>query len=139
VVAGSVAWLALAAGSLSAVPGEPIEPAHPAKAHMGGCVSRKVACTFSTPDGNIRCRWTPTPSNVACKILSSHHAYRLFPTGRGRATHLGPLPRGKSLRRNHDLVFPGSLSCRSSGRSMRCNQDYGMGGFELSRERSRAF
>jgi hypothetical protein len=94
--------------------------------------SSTVPCHFSTPSGNIRCLWTPSPDNVACERLATGRAYRLRPTGRARATKLKLRRRGQTLPTNQQVVFPQSLSCHDTNTTMTCNQDYGLGEFKLA-------
>lgn len=94
--------------------------------------SAKVPCRFSTPSGNIRCIWTPKPNSVACVLRSTGRAYRLRPSGRARAIKLALARPGKTLALNQQLVFPGSLSCRDTKRTMICNQDFATGAFTLA-------
>jgi hypothetical protein len=103
-----------------------------AKTHFACTGGATVACHFSTPSGNVRCLWTPSPNNVACELLSSRRAYRLRPTGRAKRVGLRLTRRGDTLPTNQQVVFPGSLSCRDTRRSMTCNQDFGTGSFKLS-------
>jgi hypothetical protein len=105
-----------------------------AKSHYAcsGPNSAKAPCHFSTPSGNIRCVWTPKPNNVACELLSNRHAYRLRPTGKGKAIKLKLARPGQTLPRNQQLVFPQSMSCHDTKTTMTCNQDYGFGEFELA-------
>ena len=76
--------------------------------------SSKVPCHFSTPSGNIRCVWTPSPNNVACERLANGRAYRLGPTGRAKAIKLRLTRRGQTLPTNQQVVFPESLSCHDT-------------------------
>jgi hypothetical protein len=103
-----------------------------------GPLSAKVPCYFSTPRGNIRCLWTPRPSNVACEIVRSGRAYRLRPTGKARAIKLKLARRGETLPTNQQIVFPQSLSCHDTSTTMTCNQDFGTGFFKLSPRASRS-
>ena len=98
----------------------------------------KVACHFSTPSGNIRCLWTPSPNNVACELLASGRGYRLRPSGKAKAIKLTLRRRGETLPTNQQLVFPQSLSCHDTGTTMTCNQDFGLGFFKLARKGSRS-
>ncbi len=97
-----------------------------------GANSAKVPCRFSTPSGNIRCLWTPTPNNVACVLRANGRAYRLRPTGKAKAISLKLARPGKALPLNQQIVFPDSLSCRDTKRTMVCNQDFGSGAFTLA-------
>lgn len=103
-----------------------------AKSHFACNGGPKVPCHFSTPADNIRCLWTPTPNNVACELLSSRRAYRLRPTGKARRVRLRLTRHGDTLPTNQTVVFPGSLSCRDTKKTMTCNQDFGLGAFTLS-------
>ncbi|MHB8234927.1 MAG: hypothetical protein ACYDHT_09775 [Solirubrobacteraceae bacterium] len=132
-----VTILALAALALPALPAaaSPASAgAQAARTHAicSGPNSAKVPCRFSTPSGNVRCIWTPTPNAVSCKLRRTGRAYRLKATGKaksvrltvGRPVHVLPL--------NQQIVFPNSLSCHDTKRSMTCNQDFGTGAFTLS-------
>jgi hypothetical protein len=101
--------------------------------------SSRVPCHFSTPSGNIRCVWTPTPDNVACERLASGRAFRLRPTGRAKAIRLRLTRRGQTLPRSQQIVFPQNLSCHDTNTTMTCNQDFGLGGFKLAPKGSRGF
>lgn len=94
--------------------------------------SSNVPCRFSTPSGNIRCLWTPTPNNVACELLASRRGYRLRPTGRAKAISLSLARRGETLPTSQQIVFPQSISCHDTNSTMTCNQDYGLGEFKLA-------
>jgi hypothetical protein len=94
--------------------------------------SATVPCHFSTPSGNIRCLWTPSPNNVACERLATGRAYRLRPTGKAKAIKLRLKRRGQTLPTNQQVVFPESLSCHDTNTTMTCNQDYGRGEFKLA-------
>ena len=100
--------------------------------------SSTVPCHFSTPSGNIRCLWTPSPNNVACERLATGRAYRLRPTGKAKAIKLRLRRRGQTLPTNQQVVFPESLSCHDTNTTMTCNQDYGLGEFKLARRGSHA-
>jgi hypothetical protein len=99
--------------------------------------SAKLPCHFSTPSGNIRCLWTPKPNNVACVLLASKRAYRLRPTGKAKAIKLRLARRGQALPTSQQIVFPESLSCHDTRTTMTCNQDYGLGEFDLAPNGSR--
>jgi hypothetical protein len=101
-------------------------------------ISAKVPCRFSTPSGNIRCVWTPSPNNVACELLATHRAYRLRPTGKAKSIHIALHSRGETLPLDQILVFPESLSCHDTKTTMTCNQDFGLGFFKLARKGSRS-
>lgn len=94
--------------------------------------SANVPCHFSTPSGNIRCLWTPVPDNVACVLRSTGRAYRLRPSGRAKAIGLRLMRRGLTLPQNQQIVFPKSLSCHDTARTITCNQDFGTGAFTLA-------
>ncbi len=100
--------------------------------------SSTVPCHFSTPRGNIRCLWTPSPNNVACERLATRRAYRLKPTGKARSIRLRLRLRGQTLPTNQQVVFPESLSCHDTKTTMTCNQDYGLGEFKLTPRGSHA-
>jgi hypothetical protein len=108
------------------------QPAAAASFPCTGPGSAKRPCRFGTPSGNIRCLWTPTPNNVACVLRSSGRAYRLRPHGKAKAIELRLGGRGQTLRRNQQLLFPQSLSCRATRTTMTCNQDFGFGAFTLA-------
>ena len=108
------------------------------KTHFACNGGPAVPCRFSSPSGNVRCLWTPTPNNVACELLSSRRAYRLRPTGRAKRVRLRLTRRGDTLPTSQQVVFPGSLSCHDTRRSMTCNQDFGTGAFRLSPRGSRS-
>jgi hypothetical protein len=97
-----------------------------------GANSAKVPCRFSTPNGNIRCIWTPKPNNVACVLRSTGRAYRLRPAGRAKAIKLTLATPSQTLPRNQQIVFPSSLSCRDTRNTMICNQDFATGAFTLA-------
>lgn len=107
-------------------------PAAASHAICSGANSAKVPCRFSTPSGNIRCVWTPKPNNVACVLLATGRAYRLRPSGKAKAISLTLASPGKTLPLSQQLVFPDSLSCRDTKRTMVCNQDFGSGAFTLA-------
>jgi hypothetical protein len=100
--------------------------------------SAKVPCHFSTPSGNIRCLWTPSPNNVVCTLLATGRAYRLRPSGKAKSIHVTLHKRGETLPTYQMLVFPDSLSCRDTITTMTCNQDFGFGFFKLARNGSRS-
>jgi hypothetical protein len=72
------------------------------------------------------------PNNVACVLRSTGRAFRLRPSGRAKAITLRLARRGQTLPRNQQIVFPQSLSCRDTTRTMICNQDFGTGAFTLA-------
>jgi len=94
--------------------------------------SSTVPCHFSTPSGNIRCLWTPSPNNVACERVAVRRGYRLRPSGHAHAIHLNLKRRGETLPTNQQVVFPDSLSCHDTRTTMTCNQDFGFGEFKLA-------
>jgi hypothetical protein len=135
---------ALCAAGLTASVLAPLAPARAAVASASrhfacsGPNSAKVVCRFSTPSGNIRCVWTPSPNNVACVLLATGRAYRLRPTGKAKAIHLALHHRGETLPTDQQIVFPQSLSCQDTKTTMTCNQDFGLGFFKLARKGSRS-
>jgi hypothetical protein len=102
------------------------------RAICSGAGSAKVPCRFSTPSGNIRCIWTPRPNNVACVLRASGRAYRLRPTGHAKEITLTLRRPPHTLPLNQQIVFPDSLSCRDTRRTVICNQDFGTGAFTLA-------
>jgi hypothetical protein len=117
----------------------PSSPAAPTAVRAGsghaicsGPNSAKVPCRFSTPNGNVRCIWTPKPNNVACVLRSTGRAYRLRPAGRAKAIKLSLPAASQTLPRNQQIVFPNSLSCRDTKSTMICNQDFATGAFTLA-------
>jgi hypothetical protein len=94
--------------------------------------SAHVPCHFSTPSGNIRCLWTPSPNSIVCELLATGRAYRLRPTGRAKRVTVHLARRGETLPRSQEIVFPESLSCRATRMTMTCNQDEGFGTFKLA-------
>jgi hypothetical protein len=100
--------------------------------------SAHVPCHFSTPSGNIRCLWTPSPNSIVCELLATRRAYRLYPTGEAKRVAVHITRRGETLPRSQEIVFPESLSCRDTRTTMTCNQDEGFGEFKLARGGSRA-
>lgn len=130
-----LAALAIAATLASSSPASTATAqARAAAAHAicSGPGSAKVPCRFSTPSGNIRCIWTPQPNSVACVLRATGRAYRLRPSGRAKAIKLTLAAPGKTLPLNQQIVFPSSLSCRDTKRSMICNQDFSTGAFTLA-------
>jgi hypothetical protein len=91
-----------------------------------------VPCTFSTPSGNIRCLWTPSPNNVACELVATGRAYRLTPTGAAQRVTVDLTRRGDTLPTNQNVEFPDSMSCHDTATTMTCNQNYGFGAFTLA-------
>jgi hypothetical protein len=115
----------------------------PARGHAStfpcsGPNAAHVPCRFSTPSGNIRCLWTPSPNNVVCELLSSGRAYKLRPTGPAKRVRIALGRRGQTLPTNQQLVFPQSLSCMDTRTTMTCSQDFGLGQFKLAPHGSRA-
>jgi hypothetical protein len=128
----------IAAGSLSAAfaassPAAPTARAEAVHAICSGPNSAKVPCRFSTPSGNIRCIWTPTPNSVACKLRATGRAYRLGTTGKAKPVTLQHPRPGRVLPTSQQIVFPSSLSCHDTRTTMTCNQDFGTGAFTLAR------
>jgi hypothetical protein len=122
---------------------------HPAPARAGaarraalfacsGQHSTTLPCYFSTPSGNIRCQWTPSPNSVACELLATKRAYRLRPNGKAKAIRVTLHRRGETLPTDQQLVFPQSLSCHDTNTTMTCDQDFGLGFFKLARHGSRS-
>jgi hypothetical protein len=127
-LAALVIAVLLAPSSLAA----PTAAAGSGHAICSGPSSAKVPCRFSTPNGNIRCIWTPKPNNVACVLRSTGRAYRLRPAGRAKAIKLTLATPSQTLPRNQQIVFPSSLSCRDTRNTMICNQDFATGAFTLA-------
>lgn len=100
--------------------------------------SAAVPCHFSTPSGNIRCLWSPTPERVACELLATRRAYRLHPSGKAIPIDIQFHRLGDTLPTNQQLVFPHSLSCHDTTTTMTCNQDFGFGFFKLALGHSRS-
>lgn len=139
--AGALACIAGLFTAVNAAPGPAIaSAARGASVHFAcsGANSSKVPCHFSTPSGNIRCLWTPSPDSVACVLRSSGRAYRLRPTGTAKAIRLRLRRRGQTLPPSQQIVFPKSLSCHDTRTTMTCNQDFGLGEFKLARTGSHA-
>jgi hypothetical protein len=134
-----LAICALALSSLGSSAGA-AQRARTATEHFAcsGPNSASSVCHFSTPSGNIRCVWTPSPESVACELLATGRAYRLRPSGTANTVHLKLKLRGETLPTNQQVVFPQSLSCRDTRTTMTCNQDYGLGEFKLVRGHSHA-
>ena len=135
IAAGAVAWLVCLPAAVSFAPPPAVASGASGTVASHACSrpnSSRVPCHFSTPSGNIRCLWTPTPNNVACELLASGHAYRLRPTGRAQAIKLRLRSRGETLPTNQQIVFPQSLSCQDTKTTMTCNQDFGLGRFKLA-------
>ncbi len=133
--AGLPAYALLMLSGATSAPASPVGAgAQAAGVHAicSGPNSAKVPCHFGTPSGNIRCVWTPVPNNVACVLRSTGRAYRLRPSGRAKPIKLTLMRRGQTLPRNQQIVFPQSLSCRDTSRTMICNQDFGTGAFTLA-------
>jgi hypothetical protein len=138
---GAVAWFLLVPAAVSSAPAAIPAPANAlaaapsaVAAHdaCSGPNSPHIPCRFSTPSGNIRCLWTPKPNNVACELLSTGRAYRLRPTGKAQVIKLKLHSRGETLPTSQDIVFPESLSCRDTNKTMTCSQDFGLGMFVLA-------
>jgi hypothetical protein len=132
---GVAAWLVCLPAAVSFAPAPAVASGLSggvARHACSGPNSAHVPCHFSTPSGNIRCLWTPTPNNVACELLASGRAYRLRPTGSAKAIKLRLRRRGQTLPRNQQIVFPRSLSCHDTNTTMTCNQDFGFGRFKLA-------
>jgi hypothetical protein len=132
--AGTIACaVCLAAGASTApAPAASLAPAGIEAHEHFACNLPKVACHFSTPSGNIRCLWTPTPNNVACERLATGRAYRLRPSGKAKRIKLALKRRGETLPTNQQVVFPDSLSCHDTRTTMTCNQDFGLGEFSFT-------
>jgi hypothetical protein len=127
--------LGLAACAVAGFAGAPPAGAHARAAVRFACSgpgSAHVPCHFSTPSGNIRCVWTPSPESVACELLATRRAYRLRPTGSARPVTLRLARRGETLPLSQQLAFPHSLSCHDTRTTMTCNQDFGTGAFTLA-------
>ena len=119
--------LALSAGAAASAP-----RAHVAHYACSGPTAATTPCHFSTPSGNIRCLWTPSPETVQCELLSSHLAYRMRPTGHAWRVHIALARRGETLPTSQQLVFPRSMSCQDTRVTMTCNQDFLLGAFKLA-------
>jgi hypothetical protein len=134
----AAAWLLVVAVDQAALASA--SKARAASGHFAcsGPNSSKVPCHFSTPSGNIRCLWTPSPNNVACELLASGRGYRLRASGKAKAIRLTLHRRGETLPTDQQLVFPQSLSCHDTKTTMTCNQDFGTGFFKLARKGSRS-
>jgi hypothetical protein len=130
-VAACVACLSIALGTAGASAVSP--RARVAEQHFAcsGPNSAHVACHFATPNGNIRCLWTPKPDNVACERVAFRRGFRLDPTGKAKPISLNLKRRGETLPTDQQVVFPHSLSCRDTKTTMICNQDFGFGEFKL--------
>ena len=120
---------ALSSAGASAVP--PSARAGTSHFACSGPNSAKVPCHFATPNGNVRCLWTPKPDNVACERVAFRRGFRLDPTGKAKPIKLNLKIRGETLPTNQQVVFPHSLSCRDTKTTMICNQDFGFGEFKL--------
>jgi hypothetical protein len=134
----AAACVVFLSAALGLAPG-PAGAASARKAHAAYACNgpATVPCHFSTPSGNVRCLWTPSPNNVACELLPSGRAYRLRPTGKAKAIKLNLKRRGQTLPTNQQVVFPDSLSCHDTKTTMTCNQDFGLGVFKLAPKGSR--
>jgi hypothetical protein len=117
-------------------------PKKAAKRHFAcsGPKSAKEPCLFSTPSRNIRCLWTPGPSNIVCELVATGHGYQLGPSGKAKKIQLRLTleQRVETLPTNQQLVFPQSLSCHDTKTTMTCNQDFGTGFFKLAKKGSRS-
>jgi hypothetical protein len=128
--AGSARTARIGAGVARARAAEHFACSTPTSAHR--------PCYFSTPSGDVRCVWTPSPNSVTCELLASRRAYRLHPRGHAKAVRVALSRRGETLPANQILTFPEQLSCRASKTAMTCNQDEGFGEFKLSPHSSHA-
>jgi hypothetical protein len=88
-------------------------------------------CYFSTPQHNVRCRWTPSPNVIICDVVTTHRAFKLAPTGAARHAIVSLPHPGDVLPTSQQIVFPDSLSCHDTATRMTCNQDFGSGEFTL--------
>jgi hypothetical protein len=132
---GAAAGTACLAAAMALVPGAGLASGARRAAVRYACSapnSAHVPCHFSTPSGNIRCLWTPHPNIVACELLATGRAYLLRPSGRAKATRLRLARRGETLPTSQEILFPRSLSCHDTRRTITCNQDYGEGEFMLA-------
>jgi hypothetical protein len=68
---------------------------------------------------------------VTCELVSRHRSIRLRPSGRAKKVHVSITARGETLPSSQQIVFPDSLSCRDTKKTVTCNQDFGTGEFEL--------
>ncbi len=127
-----VAVFSLSAALAASSPAAPAARGATVHPICSGPNSAKVPCRFSTPSGNIRCVWTPTPNSVACKLRATGRAYRLGTTGKAKAVRLRHPGPGRVLPVSQQIVFPSSLSCHDSRTTMTCNQDFGTGAFTLA-------
>jgi hypothetical protein len=107
-------------------------PATAAKRYFACTGGAGVPCSFSTPSGNVRCRWAPSPNHITCVLAATRLAYQLRPTGRALRVHRSVPLRGQTLPTDQTVVFPDKLSCHDTRTSMTCNQDFGTGAFTLS-------
>jgi hypothetical protein len=130
-VAACVAYSSIALGTAGASPAPPRARAAAEHFACTGPNSANVPCHFATPNGNIRCLWTPKPDNVACERVAFRRGFRLDPTGKAKPISLNLKRRGETLPTNQQVVFPHSLSCRDTKTTMICNQDFGVGEFKL--------
>ena len=134
----------MAAAGLLALALDQLAPARAGEARQAahfacsGPHSATLPCYFSTPSGNIRCQWTPSPNSVTCELLATKRAYRLRRTGKAKAIRVRLHRRGETLRTDQQLVLPQSLSCHDTNTTMSCNQDFGLGYFKLARNGSRS-
>jgi hypothetical protein len=107
--------------------------------------SAHLPCYFSTPSGNIRCKWTPVSQSVECELLATGRAYLLRPEGKAKAVKLRLSRRGETLPPRafgttspFMIVFPQKLSCGDTNTTMTCNQDEGFGFFKLGPKLARS-
>ena len=96
-----------------------------------GANSANVPCYFSTPDGDVRCKWIPSPNHIDCDLAATGYGYLLRPTGDARHADPHLSKRGSTLPTSQMLVFPDSLSCQDTDATMQCSQDFGLGTFKL--------
>jgi len=140
IIAAAAACAALTSTAASFAGATPATPNARTAVHYAcsAANSADVPCRFSTPTGNIRCLWTPSPNQVTCELLSNHRAYRLRPTGKAKTVHVTISARGETLPTNQLLTFPESLGCNATRTTMFCGQAYGLGEFKLSPKGSHA-
>ena len=91
-----------------------------------------VPCSFSTPSGNIRCLWTPSPNNVACQLVATGRAYRLAAAGAAQRVTVDLTQRGDTLPTNQNVEFADGMSCHDTANTMTCNGNYGFGACALA-------
>jgi hypothetical protein len=131
IVAACVACLSIALGTAGASTASPSARAAAPHFACSGPNSANVPCHFATPNGNVRCLWTPKPDNVACERVAFRRGFRLDPTGKAKPISLNLKRRGETLPTDQQVVFPHSLSCQDTNTTMTCNQDFGFGEFKL--------